>query len=54
MSQRKFLRKSRASGSTRRRVERIIAQGERATRRQFVAAKRRDLTAEWERGTYGQ
>lgn len=35
------LRFSKASGSTRRRVERIIRQGSRATLRQFNSARRR-------------
>jgi hypothetical protein len=39
-----FLRKSKASGSTIRRIEKIIRQGPRATRRQFIAARRRTLT----------
>ena len=52
MSQRRYLRWSRASGSTRQKIEKLIRQGERATRRQFVAAKRRELPGELsERGT---
>jgi hypothetical protein len=47
-----FLRASKASGSTKRRVEKIIQRGLRATRRQFVAAARRKLPGELsERGT---
>ena len=38
-----FMRFSKASGSTRRKVEAIIKRGERATRRQFVAIDRRAL-----------
>jgi hypothetical protein len=38
-----FLRAKYASKSTIRRIERIVRQGERATRRSFVAAKRRQL-----------
>lgn len=46
------LRFSKANGSTRRLVEKIVARGERALRRQFVAAKRRELPGELsERGT---
>lgn len=37
------LRASRASGSELRKIERIIAQGSRSVRRQFVAADRRRL-----------
>ena len=39
----KFLRFSRASGSTRRKVEQIIRQGERATKRALSARHRREL-----------
>jgi hypothetical protein len=38
-----FLKFSKASGSTKRRVENFFSRGERAMRRQFVAAKRREL-----------
>jgi len=52
MSKSRFLRASRASGSTRARVERMVRQGSRRVRRQFVAADRRELAAELsERGT---
>ena len=44
MSRRKFaMKESRASGSTKRLVEKIAAQGRRAVRRQFVAAERAKL-----------
>lgn len=39
-----YLRYSKASGSTRRKVEQIIRRGERATRRQFIAVRRRELS----------
>ena len=39
----KFLRFSRASGSTRRKVEQIIRLGERATKRALSARHRREL-----------
>lgn len=37
------IRFSKANGSTRRKVESILRRGERVTRRQFIAVKRRDL-----------
>lgn len=37
------LRWSKASGSTKRRVEKIVAQGSRTVRRQFVAVERGGL-----------
>jgi hypothetical protein len=37
------LRFSKASGSTKRKIEMILRRGNRAVRRQFVAARRRDL-----------
>lgn len=46
-----FLRFSKASGSTRRKVEEIIRRGERATRRQFIAVRRQELK---EGGFHGQ
>jgi hypothetical protein len=38
-----FLRRSRASGSEKRKVELIARQGERRTRRQFVAVQRKQF-----------
>jgi len=38
-----FLRFSRASGSTKRRIERIIRQGDRAIRRALTSSKRREI-----------
>lgn len=38
-----FLRWSKASGSTRRKIEGISRRGERATRRALLAVKRREL-----------
>jgi len=38
-----YLRASKASGTTRRRVEEIVREGERRTRRQFMAIDRRTL-----------
>jgi len=38
-----FLRASKASGSTKRKIERIIRQGDRAFLRQFNSARRREL-----------
>ena len=46
-----FLRFSKASGSTKRRVEKIIQLGERQTRRALGSAKRRQLH---ERGIYAE
>jgi hypothetical protein len=37
------IRLSKASGSTKRRVEKIVRLGERATRRALTSSKRRDL-----------
>jgi hypothetical protein len=37
------LRFSKASGTTRRRIENIVRRGERITRRHFIAVKRREL-----------
>lgn len=37
------LRWSKASGSTRRKIEQIIRRGERATRRSVLAARRRQM-----------
>jgi len=45
-----FLRKSKCDKSTLRKVEQIVRRGEREIRRQFVAAKRRELLTE--RGIY--
>lgn len=45
------LRWSKASGSTKRRVERIIRLGERATKRALSASRRRELS---ERGVYAR
>lgn len=42
------LRFSKASGSTKRKIEMILRRGERTVRRSFVAAKRRELNG---RGT---
>jgi len=41
-----FIRFSKASGSTRRKVEKIIARGERVTRRALSSSKRRVLYLE--------
>ena len=41
-----YLRASKASGSTRRRIERMVRLGERAMRRSLTSAKRRQLMAE--------
>jgi len=38
-----FIRFSKASGSTRRKVEAIFRRGERATRRQLTAVRRREI-----------
>jgi hypothetical protein len=39
-----FLRFSKASGSTRRRIEKIIRHGERATKRALSASRRREFS----------
>ena len=48
------IRESKASGSTLRRIERIVNQGPRAIRRQFVGASRRTLRQLLEGGSRGQ
>lgn len=48
-----FLRWSKASSSTKRKVEAIIRQGNRAVRRSFVAADRRTIRALKENGGHG-
>jgi len=47
----KFLRFSRASGSTRRKVEKIIRLGERAAKRALSARRRQELAERLDYGT---
>ncbi|MDR3573910.1 MAG: hypothetical protein P4L50_08615 [Anaerolineaceae bacterium] len=47
------LRFSKASGSDRRKVEQIIRRGNRATRRQFVAIRRRQIESGESGDIYG-